>query len=134
MTGETGKPPHDRAARPPHGYASAKIGAVNETKEDSMNRLVFSVSAACVASLSCLAVSSPVFAQSDATVQSDVIQHPATNFSSTSAAISDNFQYMNHPPPPVKAASSPSSNGGRGHRHRQTSTDSDSNGGAAAQP
>jgi hypothetical protein len=99
-----------------------------------MNRLVFTVGAACVASLSGLAGSSTVFAQSDQTVQSDVIQHPVTNFSSTTAAISDNFQYMNHPPPPVAPASSPSSNGGRGHRRRQTSMDSGSGGGASVQP
>jgi hypothetical protein len=100
-----------------------------------MNRLVFVRGAVCIASLSCLACSSFAFAQSDQPVQSDVIQHPTTNFSATTAAISDNFQYINHPPPPAAPASSPASNGGgRGHKHRQTSTDSDSGGGASVQP
>jgi hypothetical protein len=91
-----------------------------------MNRLVFAVGAACAACLS------PVFAQSTPTVTSDVIQHPSTDFAS--AAISQNFQYMNHPPPlPAPASSAAPTGGGRGHRHRQMSSSSDS-GGASAQP
>jgi uncharacterized membrane protein YgcG len=98
-----------------------------------MNRLVFAVGTACVACLPCL---SPVFAQSEPAVQSDVIQHPTTEFSSTTAAISDNFRYINHPPPPPAPASAPASNGGggRGHRRGQMSTGSDSGGGASVQP
>ncbi|MGF6568208.1 hypothetical protein ABH945_000284 [Paraburkholderia sp. GAS333] len=100
-----------------------------------MNRLVFAVRAACVASLSSLICASPAFAQADQAVQSDVIQHPATNFSSTTAAISDNFQYINHPPAPAVAASSPKSNGGgRGHRHGKMSGTQDSDGTASTQP
>ncbi|SDQ80758.1 hypothetical protein SAMN05443245_2837 [Paraburkholderia fungorum] len=100
-----------------------------------MNRLVFAVRAACVASLSSLICASPAFAQADQAVQSDVIQHPATNFSSTTAAISDNFQYINHPPAPAVPASSPKSNGGgRGHRHGKMSGTQDSDGTASTQP
>jgi hypothetical protein len=100
-----------------------------------MNRQVFAMGAACVVSLTCLACSSLVFAQqADQPVQSDVIQHPTTNFSATSAAISDNFQYINHPPPPAVPASSPTSKGGgRGHRRQQMSGGSDS-GNASVQP
>lgn len=96
-----------------------------------MKRLVFATGSAAA---TCLCLLSPVFAQSNPTVQSDVIQHPATDFSSATAAISDNFRYMNHPPPPAAPASSPTSSGGRGHRHRQMSGGSDSGSGTSMQP
>ncbi|SMG60929.1 hypothetical protein [Paraburkholderia susongensis] len=87
-----------------------------------MNPLILAASAACVA---CAA---PVFAQSTAAAPSDVLQQPATSY--PSAAIAQNFQYINHPPPPLAPASSvkPSGGGGRGGRHRQMSSDSDSSG------
>lgn len=121
--------------RQPPAFIPPMSAAVNETEDDSMNRLIFAVRAACVASLCCLTCSLPAFAQSDQAVQSDVIQHPATNFSSTSAAISDNFQYINHPPAPAVPASTPRSNGGgRGHRHGKMSGSQDSDGTASTQP
>ena len=92
-----------------------------------MNRLVFAVGAACAACLS------PAFAQSTPAVTSDVIQHPATDFAS--AAISQNFQYINHPPPvPAPAKPAASTGGGRGHRHGKVSSNSDTDSGASAQP
>jgi hypothetical protein len=109
--------------------------SVDETQGNSMNRLVFAVGAASGISLSCLTCLSPVFAQSAPPVQSDVIPPPATNFSSATAAISDNFQYINHPPAPAAPASSPASNGGgRGHRHRPMSGSPDSGESGSAQP
>jgi hypothetical protein len=99
---------------------------VHETKDDSMNRLVFAVGVACAACVS------PVFAQSNSTLPGDAIQQPATTY--PSAAIAQNFQYMNHPPPPAPASSVAHTGGGRGHRHRQMSTDSDTGGGASTQP
>jgi hypothetical protein len=50
------------------------------------------------------------------------------------AAIAQNFQFMNHPPPPIPASSVASTGGTRGHRHRQASTDSDSTGASPGQP
>jgi len=42
------------------------------------------------------------------------------------SAISQNFQYINHPPAPPVEASAPAATGrGRGHRHQQSSTDAD---------
>lgn len=47
-----------------------------------------------------------------------------------SATISDNFQFMNHPPPPPPAASSTRATGGTGgmggHGRRQAATNTDS--------
>jgi hypothetical protein len=96
----------------------------DEMKEDSMNRLV------CAASVACAVCVSPAFAQSNSTLPNDAIQQPATTF--PSAAIAQNFQYMNHPPPPAPASSAASMGGGRGHRRRQTPANSDSN--TSAQP
>jgi hypothetical protein len=89
-----------------------------------MNRLV------CAASVACAVCVSPAFAQSNSTLPNDAIQQPATTF--PSAAIAQNFQYMNHPPPPAPASSAASMGGGRGHRRRQTPANSDSN--TSAQP
>ncbi|MBN3806818.1 hypothetical protein GXB81_27770 [Paraburkholderia sp. Ac-20336] len=86
-----------------------------------MNRLILAASAACVA------WAAPAFAQSTPGAPDSAPQQPATTFSS--AAIAQNFQYINHPPPPPAPASSVTSTGsGRGHRHRQMSGSSDSGG------
>ncbi|RKF29721.1 hypothetical protein [Paraburkholderia fungorum] len=91
-----------------------------------MNRLVFAVAAACAGCIS------PVFAQSDAPLQSSVLVAPASTF--PSASIAQNFQYINHPPPPAPASTVASTGGTRGHRRRQMSADSDSTGAASTQP
>ena len=80
------------------------------------------------AAAACVACSMPVFAQSTPATPSVVLQQPGTtNF--PSAAIAQNFQYMNHPPPaPAPASSAKSTGGSRGHRHRQMATSSDSDG------
>ncbi|HEX3382793.1 MAG TPA: hypothetical protein VHU21_23755 [Paraburkholderia sp.] len=88
-----------------------------------MNRLIPAAAAA-----ACVACSAPVFAQSTPATPSVVVQQPGTT-TFPSAAIAQNFQYMNHPPlAPTPASSPKSTGGGRGHRHRQTSTSSDSDG------
>jgi hypothetical protein len=103
------------------------MDTVNKTKDDSMNRLVF------VAATACAACISPVFAQSNATVQSSVLQPSTTTF--PSASIAQNFQYINHPTPPAPASSVSPSGGRRGGgRHRQMSADSDTTGTASTQP
>ncbi|MFM0202237.1 hypothetical protein PQR53_20465 [Paraburkholderia fungorum] len=92
-----------------------------------MNRLVF------VAATAYAACMSPVFAQSNTTVQSSVLEPSTTTF--PSASIAQNFQYINHPLPPAPASSVSPGSGGRGGRHhRQMSGDSDTTGAASAQP
>jgi hypothetical protein len=85
-----------------------------------------------VVGVACTICVSPVFAQSDSALPRDAIQQPATTF--PSAAIAQNFQYMNHPPAPAPASSVTPTGGGRGHRHRQMSSDSAGGGGASTQP
>jgi hypothetical protein len=92
-----------------------------------MNRFAFVAATACAACLS------PVFAQTNTTVQSSVLEPSTTTF--PSASIAQNFQYINHPLPPAPASSvSPSSGGRGGRRHRQMSADSDTTGAASTQP
>ncbi|WP_233851088.1 hypothetical protein [Paraburkholderia sp. HD33-4] len=85
-----------------------------------MKRLILAAAAACVA------LGAPAFAQSTPAAPSVVLQQPGTT-TFPSAAIAQNFQYMNHPPPaPSPASSAKPTGGGRGHRHRQMSASSDS--------
>jgi hypothetical protein len=99
---------------------------VHKRKDDSMNRLALTVGMICAACVS------SVFAQSDLSLPADAIQQPATAF--PSAAIAQNFQYMNHPPPPAPTSPVAPPGGGRGHRHRQTSSNSEGDGGASTPP
>lgn len=79
-----------------------------------MNRTAFA------AGMACMICGTSAFAQSN-TSSADLVN---------SAAISDNFQFMNHPPPPPPAASSPpatGSMGGRGRRQGGTNANSTGN-------
>ncbi|WGS49191.1 hypothetical protein LFL96_15680 [Paraburkholderia sp. D15] len=76
----------------------------------------------------------PAFAQSNPALQNSVFAQPATTTTYPSAAIAQNFQYINHPPPPAPASAVKPGGASRGgHHRRQTSTDADAGGSTATQ-
>jgi hypothetical protein len=79
--------------------------------------------------LTVLASGSSVFAQSSTSLSDVPSESNAAN-----ASVSQNFQYMNHPPVAAPASSTAQTQGGHGHRRRQSTSTADSSGSDSSQP